>query len=46
MSKVLIIVREINNNNININNKHIYKAPCMPTEGCRGEKQSYCATQG
>ena len=20
----------------NNNNKHIYRAPCMPTEGCRG----------
>jgi len=25
-----------NNNNNNNNNKHIYEAPCMPTEGCRG----------
>ena len=25
-----------NNNNNNNNNKHIYKAPCMPTEGHRG----------
>jgi len=23
-------------NNNNNNNKHIYKAPCIPTEGCRG----------
>jgi len=34
---VAIVTKLLNNNNTNKkNNKHIYKVPCMPTEGCRG----------
>jgi len=28
------------------NNKHIYKAPCMPTDSCRGAKITYNVLSG
>jgi len=35
----------VNNNNYN-NNKHIYRAPCMPTEGYRGAISVFSGSVG
>ena len=33
-------VGAVSNNNNNNNNKQIYNTPCMPTEGCRGARET------